>query len=145
MPVISQATSFPPRHAISRAYFFLVHAEDCGIQRRDECEAFMEAAIVFGRAAIQRLEPQFKTHPQWRVWWTSLLANRSVEFFRSERNHLLHEAPPKVGQIIGGTPQFAAEMYYYETPDIPATVTIRRHLDAVAQIVAEAEQKFTQP
>lgn len=145
LPMINQATSFPPRHAISRAYFFLNLAECCDIQTRDHCEAFMEAAIVFARTAIHRLQSQFKHHPDWKKWFAALLNDSAVMFFRQERDHILKVGPPKVGQVIGGAPQRAAEMYYYENFDIPATVTLRRHLDAVTETVKEAEQKFTQP
>lgn len=129
----STAPLFPPRHAVSRAYFFLDLAERCDTHTRDHCEAFMEAAIVFARTAIHRLRTQFHRHPEWKPWFESLLGDASVMFFRRERDHILKTGPPKVGQIIGGAPQRAAEMYYYETSDIPATVTIRRHVDANRQ------------
>ena len=34
------------------------------------------------------------------------------------------------------------ELYYYETPDIPATETIERHLRSVERIVTDAETRF---
>src|SRR5262249_500652 len=42
----------PSRHAISRARLFLDLADECTMGQRDRCEALMEAAIVFCRAAL---------------------------------------------------------------------------------------------
>jgi hypothetical protein len=68
---------------------------------------------------------------------------KAVAFFRAERDWILKEGPPKVGQIIGGTPTRAAQMYYYERPEIPATNTIGRHLDEFEKLAIEAETLFT--
>jgi len=46
----------PPRHAISRARLFLDLADECSMEQRDRCEAFMEAAIIFCRAALHRVK-----------------------------------------------------------------------------------------
>jgi len=135
---------FPPRHAISRARFFLQKAEQCTVQQRDECEAYLEAAIVFARTALLRLQWEYEKHPKWKSWWDGLLANVAVCFIRVERNCIIHERPPKIGQVIrvGQTSGLAADLYYYESPDIPATDTIKRHLDEIAKLILEGQTLF---
>jgi hypothetical protein len=67
----------------------------------------------------------------------------------------LKEAPPLIGQKLfaspigpGGipidaySPAKAEDFYYFESPDVPATVTVRRHLDAYERILIEAERRF---
>lgn len=133
----------PKRHAISRAQMFLALADKCSIQERDICEAFIEAAIVFGRTAIHRLQSRFKGHPNWKPWFESLLAEPSVMFFRRQRDHILKDGPPKIGQIIGGAPARASDMYYFEDPTVSATATIRQHLTKLDALVADAETRFS--
>ncbi|HEY9444772.1 MAG TPA: hypothetical protein VIQ25_16185 [Gemmatimonadales bacterium] len=119
-------------------------------------EAYLEASIVFARAAVHRLKAKHEKHPAWKQWWDSLSGNQAVEFFRTERDWLLKEAPPKVGQRVfmpfighGGTgepayvPVRAAEFYYFETPGTPATDTVAKHLDALATLLTDGERQFT--
>ena len=138
---------FPKRHAISRARFFLDLAKQCPIEKRDEFEAYLEATIVFARAALHRLQSEHKRQSNWEPWWKGLLSNPAVEFFRDERNWILKDGPPKIGQIIGaGGPsvRIAAEMYYYENPQTPATDTIEKHLNAVEALLIEAQSHFSE-
>ncbi len=143
------------RDAISRARFFLELARDCpyveDLAGREAFEAYLEAAIVFGRAAIHRVHEAAEKkargdpglHAGVKTWWDSLLGNPAIEFFREERNFILHEGPPKTGQKIGSlAPLKAEELYYYEDPAVPATATVERHLDAVEKIVTVAEARF---
>ncbi|HTS49905.1 MAG TPA: hypothetical protein VMH05_18280 [Bryobacteraceae bacterium] len=66
-----------------------------------------------------------------------------MQFFRVQRDYILKEGPPKVGQIISFNPtKMASELYYFESADIPATDTVRRHLQALAAFVKEARAKF---
>ncbi len=88
---------FPDRHAVSRAWFFLGKARECSGGQRRDFEAYLEAAIIFARAAIHRAKAQFEGQPNWKAWWNSLLENDSVEFFRNERDWILKEAPLKIG------------------------------------------------
>jgi hypothetical protein len=39
-------------------------------------------------------------------------------------------------------PQKMEELYYYESPDMPATDTIEHHLNSVEKIVIAAEERF---
>jgi hypothetical protein len=145
------------RDAVTRARFFLKQARSCRYSDdmgwQEPFEAYMEAAIIFGRVALQRLKKsadrQARQNPSLRAevkaWWGSIEKDPAVRFFRGERNFIVHEGPPKVGQIIGlGGPvsQKAEAHYYYENPDIPVTETIERHLNAVEKIVTEAERRF---
>ncbi len=86
------------RDAVSRARQFIQMAKGCGVEERDKYEAFLEAAIVFGRAALHRLQPLYEKHPDWKQWWNGLLGDESVEFFKSERNYLLKEGPTNVSR-----------------------------------------------
>lgn len=137
-------TQFPSRHAISRARFFLKLAERCSIDEREDFEAFLEAAIIFARAALHRLKAKYKTHTNWKSWWDRLLLEPAVTFFRSERDWILKEGPPKIGQIMrsGPTPEAAADLYYYDAPNVRATVTVERHLASMEKLVIEAESLF---
>ena len=137
---------FPRRHAISRARFFLYLAKRCPVEKRDEFEAYLEASIIFGRAALHRLDFENKHQSNWKPWWDGLLSNPAVIFFRDERNLILKEDPPKVGQIIrvGGSPApMAAELYYYENSQTPATDTVEKHLNAVEALLIEAQSLFS--
>ena len=138
---------FPKRHAISRARFFLNLAKQCPIEERDEFEAYLEASIVFARTALHRLKSEHERHSNWEPWWNGLLYDPAVVFFRNERNWILKEGPPKFGQIIreGGPPTCtAAELYYYENPQIPATDTVKKHLDAAEALLIEAKSCFSE-
>ena len=75
------------------------------------------------------------------------MENDSVEFFRNERDWILKEAPPKIGQVVrlGGRPaERATELYYFEKPEIPAVETVERHLKELHQIISDAEHRFSQ-
>lgn len=135
---------FPPRHAISRARFFLKQADGCGVDQRDGFEAYLEAAIIFGRTALHRVQSEHDKHPKWKAWWNRLLTNDAVSFFRQERDWILKEGPPKVGQVIriGQPMEAVADLYYYEDPNIRAATTVAQHLNAVEHLIVEAQSLF---
>ena len=136
-------TTAHERTAIARAEFFLALAEQCRPEERTEFEAFLEAVIVFARAALHRLKNEFETHPSWKAWFAQLKGNPAVEFFREHRDFVLKEAPPKVGQIISFNPvATAAQLYYFENPSITAVATVREHLRSYAQTLQDAEACF---
>lgn len=149
-----------PRSAISRARFFLEKAKDCRVETRNDCEAFMEASIVFARAAIHRLKTRYEKHSQWKVWWTDVLNVSAVQFFRIERDWILKEASPKIGQVVylpsislnrttgnvtfepSDYPTSAAHHYYFEAPNIPATITIEKHLNQLEEVLSKGTHLF---
>lgn len=137
-------TPLPNRHAISRAKLFLDLADPCTVVERDMHEAYFEAAIIFCRTAIHRLQNRYEKYAGWKTWFNSLLSNPSVAFIREERNFILKEAPPKVGQIIrlDVTSNLAKHLYYYESPDVPAVDTVRRHVEEVEKVILEGERIF---
>lgn len=92
------------RHALSRAKLFLDKAAECRGDERVDFEAYLEAAIVFARASLHRLQTQFRKHPDWKTWWESLSSDAAVTFFRVQRDFILKEAAPKVGQKVFGAP-----------------------------------------
>ena len=144
------------RDAITRAWFFLEQARrlpyraDFG--EYEAFEAYLEAAIIYSRIAIHRLhsaaEQRAKGDPHLKAevdaWWASLLEDPAIPFIRDQRNFIAKEGPPKFNQNIraGGPPEKMEELYYYETPDIPATETVERHLRSVERIVTDAERRF---
>ena len=139
-------SQFPQRHAISRAQFFLELAKKCSAEQRNEFEAYLEAAIIFARAALHRLQSEYEKHPSWKNWWSSLLSDSAVQFFRDERNYILKEGPPKIGQIVrlgGEIPCTATELYYIENPEVPAVVTVERHLASIKNLILQAQSLFT--
>jgi hypothetical protein len=144
------------RWALGRAKFFLEKAKECPADARVDFEAFLEASIVFARAAMHRFQARYRKHQNWKVWWDSLLDNPSVTFFREERDWILKEASPKVGQKIfmpsigpGGAdlpaprPSRASEFYYFESPDVEATATVETHLIALERLLVDAEERFS--
>jgi len=136
-------TTAHERAAIARAEFFLALAEQCSPEQRTEFEAFLEAAIVFARAALHRLKSKFKSHPAWKACFAQLKGNPSVEFFREHRDFLLKEASPKVGQIISfNSVATAAQLYYFEDPSVTATETVRKHLQSYAKSLLDGEACF---
>jgi len=138
-------SEFPQRHAIARAEFFLALAERCDVQNRQDFEAFLEAAIIFARTAIHRLQTQCKCHPEWASWFASIKQDPAVCFFWDQRNFILKEGPPKMGQVISFNPvSRAAELYYFESPSVDAAATVRKHLRSLATTISEAEKRFSQ-
>ncbi|RJP71315.1 MAG: hypothetical protein C4535_02965 [Comamonadaceae bacterium] len=145
------------RSAEARSRLFLEMASECSADRRVEFEAFLEAAIVFGRAALHRFQTRHVRHPQWKQWWDGLRKNPSIEFFRTERDRLLKEASPKIGQKAfvgsvvvrragdsppGNEPTKAGDFYFFEGPEVPAAVTVDRHLRELERVLKEAEAVF---
>lgn len=157
------------RDAISRARFFLQQAREYpyseNLSDSEEFKSYLEAAIIFGRVAIHRVhraaENTVKGDPRMRAdvraWWDALLEDPASRFFREERDFILKQGPPMVGQIVRlpsvfgedsptiikpESPLKAEELYYYENPERPATVTAERHLASVAKTVADAEDRF---
>jgi hypothetical protein len=114
----------------------------------------MEAATVFGRTALQRLQASAKRRvrgnpslkKEWKDWWDLILDDPAVRFFRFERDAILHDRPPKVGQVLYGPgeppPEKAEAYYYFDSPDVPATDTIERHLNSIEKLVTDAEARF---
>ncbi|WP_157772256.1 hypothetical protein [Zobellella denitrificans] len=131
------------RTALARAEFFLSLAEQCTPKQRAEFEAFIEASIIFARATLHHLQNNYKRHTSWKEWFESIKGDPAVEFFRQHRNVVLKESSPKAGQIISlNSIETAAVLYYFEDPTIPATVTIRRHLESYTKILQKGEENF---
>jgi len=155
---MSQIVTANSRQALERAKLFLGKARECPIESRVDFEAFLEASIIFARAAIQRVKSSYENKTGFKEWWDSLLGDPSVNFFRIERNWILKEGPPKIGQrIIMSTIKiepkigeqtpisdeatnkhfYASDLYYYEDPSIPATETVERHLIVLEKHITE--------
>ena len=77
------------RHAISRSQFFLAKAKECKASQRADFEAYIEASIIFARAAIHRIKTKYEKHPNWKAWWDGLFSYPSIIFFMDERNWIL--------------------------------------------------------
>jgi hypothetical protein len=147
MPVTHES-----RGALARAAFFLDKAKACPLDAREDFEAFLEASIIFARAAVHRFKTKHDGHPSWKAVWDAWSDEPAVEFFRQERDWILKEAPPKIGQKLFapsvGTnttayaPSSAAEFYYYYDPGTPATATVEAHLVALRGLLGKAEQVF---
>jgi hypothetical protein len=114
------------------------------MEHRDRCEAFMEAAIIFCRAALHRLQTQYEDHSGWKVWWEGLLNDPDLNFIRQHRDWIVKAAPEKFSQVIrpGQPMSYAADCYYYEKYDIRATATLRRLIDATERRIKEANALF---
>jgi hypothetical protein len=133
------------RHALSRARYFLEKARSCPADARVDFEAFLEASIVFARAAVHRLKAKYEGNSGWKTVWASWATEPAVEFFRKERDWILKEAPPRIGQkAFAGpvSPSMAEDFYYYDDPETPAAVTVERRLAELADLLAAAEQRF---
>src|SRR5688572_27646057 len=85
------------RSAIARSKLFLQLASAVPAGSRTDFEAFLEASIVFGRAAVHRLQSKYHKRAGWDAWWDHLLKEPSVNFFRKERDWILKEGPSKLG------------------------------------------------
>jgi hypothetical protein len=140
------------RSALERAQFFLDKAIACNADERVDFEAYLEATIVFARSAVHRFKKRFGSHPEFRSWWDSVLADSAVTFTRVQRDWILKDASLKIGQkgyaaSVGcqapsWQPTKAGDFYYFEGPSTPATVTVMRHLAALKVMLGEAEQRF---
>lgn len=138
------------RHPLFRARFFLEKAKACPPDARVDFEAFLEASIVFARAVVHRLKTKYDRHRNWKAVWDSWAQQPAVQFFREERDWILKEAPPKLGQKIfvasvgssepTAAPSSAAGFYYYDDPQVPATATVEVHLASLEILLTEAEK-----
>jgi hypothetical protein len=152
---MTQTLNYDSRHAIARARFFLQKARECRIDSREEFEAYLEASIVFARAAILRVKHKYENEARFMNWWNSLKYDSSVLFLKNHRDMILKEAPPKVGQIlkmplhkvnvtIGGEPEgitsasselpedilYASDLYYFDDDQsVSATDKVDEHLN----------------
>lgn len=136
-----------PRDAISRSEFFLNKAVQANVDQREEFEAYLEASIIFARAAMHRLLARYKNHPAWKNWWDNLLSDPTVMFFRKERDLILKEGPPIINQVIrmeAPDNLKASDLYYYEEPTIPATETLKGRLHHLKSLVEYAELTFNE-
>ncbi len=102
------------RSALGRARFFMVKAQTAPAAEREAYEAYLDAAIVFARAALNRTHKQFHNRPWFKAVWDSLLNDDAVNFFRLHRNGRLREAPTRVGQkiVLGAGVSMADELYF---------------------------------
>lgn len=141
------------RSALERAQFFLDKAMACRADERVDFEAYLEAAIVFARAAMPPFKKRLWKCSGFRDWWDGPLRKHpTVTFFETERNSILKDASLKIGQkgfaaSVGGEtplwqPSKAGDFYYFENPSIPATETVARHLGALKSLLVEAEERF---
>jgi len=123
---------------------FVEMARQCDLAHRDEHEAFLDAAIVFARSALHRLQSAYKRKPAWSAWWASLASDPSIQFLRYHRNFALHEAPTQVGQVVyaGGGHPLAFDHYCFEHYTVPAVETLTRHIDRIEEIVQDADTRF---
>lgn len=127
-------------------------AEKCLVDERVEFEAFIEASIVFARAALHRFQTKHRLNKKWKDWWSSQCANSAVNFFRTHRDWILKEAPPRVGQrgfaaSIGCLrpsyePTRASEFYYFDDASTSATDTIANHLLDLEMLLNDADEIF---
>lgn len=141
---------------MARARFFLDKAIAAGSDERIDVEAFLEASIVFGRTAFHRFQTVHRKHAAWSGWLKSMANEPAMNFFRRERDQILKEGPPKIGQKIGmpsigpgGTHipaapvSTASEFYYFDDPAIPATTTVDRHLRTLERLLDEAQKQLS--
>lgn len=124
------------RSALERARFFLAKAREVPASDRAAYEAYLDAAIVFARSALQRAHKQFHARAWFKPLWDGLLNDDAVNFFRVRRNWVLKEAPTSVGQrvVLGAGVSGADELYFFE-PDATAAQTVAKHLSRIEAIV----------
>src|SRR5262249_61645539 len=124
-------------------------ADECPMEQRDHCEAFMEAAIVFCRTAIHRVKAQYADHPDWIDWWKSLLSDPDLDFICRHRDSIVKKAPGAFSQVVRvNVPfEFAADGYHYahEHYTVRATKTLRRCVDSTERHAREADKRFGRP
>ena len=140
--------------ALSRAWFFLRLAKVCPANQRVEFEAFLEAGIAFARSAVHRFKSKYEKHVKWSEIFRAWSTESSIAFFRIERDLILKESPPKIGQkLYVGTagcnappaePDLAADFYYYgKVPEFSAATTVEKHLEHLARLLQEAETELS--
>ncbi len=138
------------RSAIGRAKFFMELARECKVHEMNEFEAYLEASIIFTRAAILRVQAANKKHLNYESWWEGLLDNPSVMFIGKQRNLIAHEAPPNLGQIASldstDPATHASQLRFYERSEdgkpINAITTLSRHISEAENVVFRSEETF---
>lgn len=150
----AQLVTVESRTAIGRSKLFLSKARLCDPGARIDFEAYIEASIVFARAALHRLQTKYQKRPGWKPWWASLEHDAAIQFFRDHRNWVLKEASLKINQIIymgsippskeseGEKESLTAERYYCFERDEAPTKTIEKHLRRLEAIDREAHRLF---
>ena len=131
------------RHGLARAEFFLRLSENCSVDQLSEFEAHLEASIIFARSAIQRMQLEFKSHPKWKNWFALMANEPSINFFREERDLVLHECPTHLTQIINfNAVKRATELRRFKGADVDAASHVRGHLQSYRTLLDDADRRF---
>src|SRR5437899_8331161 len=138
----------PFRHGMARARFFLQKAVACQTEQREECAAYLNAALLFARTALLRLGPTYGKHPDWKTWWKTIrmdtTTQATIEFLRHERPWIVHPAPAQShpGMCGGDTPICATAWDDAAQAAMPATHTVEQYLKTMERLVLDAEKRF---
>lgn len=132
------------RSALARARFFLLKARKCSVSSLEQYEAFIDASIIFTRAALHRFRGKWDSHADFAAWWKELLADESVKFFGKHRNLILKEAPAKIGQriVVGGNAESFADDLYFFNPNESACDSLENFLVQLEASLTAANDKF---
>lgn len=134
-----------PRNALSRAIFFLSKADACKITEKDDCLAYLEASIIFARAVAHRVKECKKEA------WDSWKEEPAVRFFREERDFILKENSPKIGQKIyapffvnGGesippSEKSGPDLFYFKDSNKTAAKEISDNLNELEKLLSAVE------
>lgn len=92
------------RRTLRKARFFAEQAEQSKVGQREAFEAYLEAAIVFGRSVTFHIQKEFTCKEGFDDWYSShqnKLTNDSVaKFFLERRNFILKQGPVNIHKII---------------------------------------------
>jgi len=96
-----------PRNPLTRARFFLAHAEGLPGTEQEAFDNYVQAAIVFGQSVYEYLASAPGADEDYRNWLraksTEMEADPVLRFFRKSRNLLVHRRHVPVQRRIFGT------------------------------------------
>lgn len=109
-----------PRNPLTRARFFLAHAEALPSTEREAFDNYLQAAIVFGRSVyhyLRSLAESPDVDAAYRQWFrtksTEMKADPVLEYFRDSRDLLLKERQVAVARRIFVTASDVAHVSDY--------------------------------
>ena len=113
------------RTTLTKARFFLAQAEQVGPSQREAFEAYLEAAIVFGRSVTFHIQKEYAHRPEFRPWYSHcqemMGSDRMFGFFQGTRNFILKEGPAETRQVTTLSASLSACVVAGE-PSAPPTV-----------------------
>jgi hypothetical protein len=129
------------RRTLSKAHFFLAQA-DRSERYIEAYECYVEAAILFGAAALEHLRKEFGRKRRFARWIELREQNPLIKGLLERRNTISHERTTSIIPSL-------KDAFYMENPidEAPAETravhgSLREQLDAVEAIIDDCQKQY---